>query len=126
MVIQNRIGLTSIKKASKEKKEFTQKLRSNPTPSEEKLWEYLRAKKLGYKFNRQAIIFGYIADFWCLEKNLVVEVDGKSHENRQEYDFKRDAHLANVGIKTIRFSASDIFQKIDTVITKIQNELSNR
>ena len=126
MVIQNRIGLTSIKKASKEKKEFTQKLRSNPTPSEEKLWEYLRAKKLGYKFNRQAIIFGYIADFWCLEKNLVVEVDGKSHENRQEYDFKRDAHLANVGIKTIRFSASDIFQKIDTVITKIHNELSNR
>ena len=126
MVIQNRIGLTSIKKASKEKKEFTQKLRSNPTPSEEKLWEYLRAKKLGYKFNRQAIIFGYIADFWCLEKNLVVEVDGKSHENRQEYDFKRDANLANVGIKTIRFSASDIFQKIDTVITKIQNELSNR
>jgi very-short-patch-repair endonuclease len=126
MVIQNRIGLTSIKKASKEKKEFTQKLRSNPTPSEEKLWEYLRAKKLGYKFNRQAIIFGYIADFWCPEKNLVVEVDGKSHENRQEYDFKRDTHLTNVGIKTIRFSASDIFKKIDTVITKIQNELNNR
>jgi very-short-patch-repair endonuclease len=126
MVIQNRIGLTSIKKASQEKKEFAQKLRSNPTPSEEILWEYLRAKKLGYKFNRQAIIFGYIADFWCSEKNLVVEVDGKSHEKRQEYDLTRDIHLANVGIKTIRFSASDIFQKIDTVITKIQNELSNR
>ena len=126
MVIQNRIGLTSIKKAAKGKKEFARKLRNNPTPSEEKLWGYLRAIKLGYKFNRQAIIFGYIADFWCPEKQIVVEVDGKSHENRGEYDAERDTRLANVGIKTVRFSASDIFDKIDLVVAKIQSELENR
>jgi len=124
--MQNRIGLTSIKKAAKGKKEFARKLRSNPTPSEEKLWGYLRARKLGYKFNRQAIIFGYIADFWCPEKQIVVEVDGKSHENRREYDAERDTRLANVGIKTVRFSASDIFEKIDLVVAHIQSELENR
>jgi len=95
-------------------------------PSEEKLWGYLRARKLGYKFNRQAIIFGYIADFWCPEKQIVVEVDGKSHENRREYDAERDTRLANVGIKTVRFSASDIFEKIDLVVANIQSELENR
>jgi very-short-patch-repair endonuclease len=124
--MQNRIGLTSIKKAAKGKKEFARKLRSNPMPSEEKLWGYLRARKLGYKFNRQAIIFGYIADFWCPEKQIVVEVDGKSHENRREYDAERDTRLANVGIKTVRFSASDIFEKIDLVVANIQSELENR
>jgi very-short-patch-repair endonuclease len=124
-MMQNRIGLTSIKKAAKGKKEFARKLRSNPTPSEERLWSYLRATKLGYKFNRQAIIFGYIADFWCPEKQLVVEVDGKSHENRGEYDVERDTRLANVGIKTVRFSAADVFKKIDIVIAKIQSELDN-
>ncbi len=125
MMMQNRIGLTSIKKAAKGKKEFARKLRSNPTPSEEKLWGYLRARKLGYKFNRQAIIFGYIADFWCPEKNLVVEVDGKSHKNREEYDAERDTRLANVGIKTVRFSVSDIFDKIDLVVANIQSELES-
>jgi very-short-patch-repair endonuclease len=124
--MQNRIGLTSIKKAAKGKKEFARKLRSNPTPSEEKLWGYLRARKLGYKFNRQAIIFGYIADFWCPEKQIVVEVDGKSHESRREYDAERDTRLANVGIKTVRFSASDIFEKIDLVVANIQSELEKR
>jgi len=124
--MQNRIGLTSIKKAAKGKKEFARKLRGNPTPSEEKLWGYLRARKLGYKFNRQAIIFGYIPDFWCPEKQIVVEVDGKSHENRREYDAERDTRLANVGIKTVRFSASDIFEKIDLVVANIQSELENR
>jgi very-short-patch-repair endonuclease len=123
--MQNRIGLTSIRKAAKGKKEFARKLRNNPTPSEEKLWAYLRARKLGYKFNRQAIIFGYIADFWCPEKNLVVEVDGKSHENRGEYDSERDTRLANVGIKTVRFSASDIFNKVDLVVANIQSELES-
>jgi very-short-patch-repair endonuclease len=126
MVIQNRIGLTSIKRAAKGKTEFARQLRNNPTPSEEKLWDYLRARKLGYKFSRQAIIFGYIADFWCPEKRLVIEVDGKSHENRREYDAERDTRLASTGIKTVRFSVSDIYENIDLVVAKIQSELNNR
>ena len=57
---------------------------------------------------------------------IVVEVDGKSHENRREYDAERDTRLANVGIRTVRFSASDIFEKIDLVVANIQSELENR
>jgi very-short-patch-repair endonuclease len=69
--------------------------------------------------------FGYIAGFWCLKKQLAVEVDGKSHENRGEYNLERDTRLANVGIKTVRFSAADVFEKIDIVIAKIQSEFDN-
>jgi len=113
-------------KASSEKKDFARKLRRAQSPPETILWEHLRARKLGYKFNRQSILFGYIADFWCPEKMIVIEVDGKYHDDRQEKDKERDERLANCGIKTIRFSASRVFGDIEGVVEDIKKELSTR
>lgn len=73
--ILNRTGLRSIKLASDEKKQFARNLRVHQTPAEDALWQAIRAKKLGVSVKRQAILYGWIADFWIPECNLVIEVD---------------------------------------------------
>ena len=69
-------------------KQYSRRLRKYGELSEALLWKHLRAKKTGYTFNRQKIILNYIADFYCKELNLVIEIDGKSHfsEQSQESD----------------------------------------
>ena len=63
-----------------EKLEFAKGMRSRATPAEDKLWQALRAKKLkGWKFRRQQVLLGYIADFYCEEADLCVELDGAVH-----------------------------------------------
>ena len=62
-------------------------LRKNPTEAERKLWKYLRLRQLGgYKFRRQAPLGSYIVDFVCLEKKLIVELDGGQHSIQINYD----------------------------------------
>jgi very-short-patch-repair endonuclease len=92
--------------------ELARSLRKNQTPSEEKLWQELRNRKLdGYKFLRQhPIIHGqfmkrllfFIADFYCWEKKLVLELDGGIHKLQKEYDEQRDLILKNKGLKILR------------------------
>ena len=55
-------------------------LRKNQTPQEEKMWWYLKDKRLGVKFRRQHSVSGYILDFYCKEKRLIVEIDGGIHQ----------------------------------------------
>jgi very-short-patch-repair endonuclease len=58
------------------------------------LWQQLKHKQLlGLDFDRQKIIGNYIADFYCAEKQVVIEVDGSSHDHKAEYDAQRDAFL---------------------------------
>jgi len=68
-----------------------QALRSNMTEPEKKLWQILRGEQMGVKFRRQHGIGHYIADFYCPELKLVIEVDGDSHESAdaQAYDAVR-------------------------------------
>ena len=86
-------------------------LRKNQTPSEKMLWQCLRNRKLaGYKFYRQHPIKVvhdgktryFIADFYCHEKNLVIEVDGKIHDNQKEYDEYRTFLINQLGIRVFR------------------------
>jgi very-short-patch-repair endonuclease len=68
-------------------------LRRNMTPSEQKLWQCLRAGRLeGFHFRRQQIIGSYIVDFYCHKSRLVIELDGRSHLDHQEYDLERDEY----------------------------------
>jgi very-short-patch-repair endonuclease len=72
-------------------------LRSNLTRPEALLWQHLRGDKLGVRFRRQHRIGSYIADFYCAAANLVVEIDGDSHAEREEYDANRTWWLAQRG-----------------------------
>ena len=98
-------------------------MRGVPTEAEKLLWEYLRANQLGVKFRRQHPLGDYIADFVCLEKHLVIELDGKSHEETAEHDSLRDETLALLGYKTIRFTNEELFGEIECVLATIQKNL---
>jgi len=101
-------------------------LRRTMTEAEIILWNELRNKKLnGYKFRRQHPIKNYVADFYCHEARLVVEVDGEIHkdESTKEYDEKRTHDLKEFGIKVIRFANKDILNTIDEVLFKISMEI---
>ena len=103
--------------------EKAKEMRGVPTEAERLLWEYLRANQLGVKFRRQHPLGDYIADFACLEKHLVIELDGKSHEETAEHDSLRDDTLALLGYKTIRFTNEELFGEIECVLANIKKNL---
>jgi leucyl-tRNA synthetase len=110
-------------------------LRKNPTPSEKLLWNYLRRRNLlGYKCLRQHPIFYrinnnwvefFIADFYCSELKLIIEVDGKIHDNNKEYDSERDLKLLNKGICVIRIKNEELVN-MKSVILYLTEMISNR
>lgn len=93
-------------------------LRHNSTPEERRLWSRLRAKRFGLKFRRQVPIGKYIVDFVCLEKNLIIEVDGSQHAE-DENDTIRTAYLEQSGFKVIRFWNKEINQNLEMCLDKI-------
>ena len=81
------------------------KMRKKPTRAEERVWRIVRDRKVeGLKFRRQAVIAGFIADFYCAELKLILELDGSFHENQEvrDYDSARDEVLRNLGYRVIR------------------------
>ena len=98
-------------------------LRKSLTPQELKLWFYLKNNKLGVKFRRQHGTGPYIVDFYCKEKNLVIEIDGSSHKDAKEYDKERNNYIETLGIKILRFWNSEIDKNIEGVLKKIKENL---
>lgn len=89
------------------KLELARQFRKNPTPKEDEVWQWLRRNQmLGLKWRRQQIIEGFIADFYCHELSLVLEIDGEVHLSKEqmEYDQYRDYVFQSKGIYTIRIS----------------------
>ena len=101
-------------------KELSQILRKNMTDSEKMLWSKLRRKQhFGMKFRRQNPIGRYIADFYCHELKLIIEVDGKIHDTRKEYDKNRDSFLKAGEYNFLRFNNNEIEKSLDEVLEKI-------
>jgi leucyl-tRNA synthetase len=107
-------------------KERAKEMRRNPTPTKAVLWEELRNKKLGFKFRRQHAIDVFIADFICLEKKLVIEIDGAAHQNTSEYDALRDEILLDAGFDTLRFDVKEIENSLELCLKKISERLKSR
>lgn len=95
-------------------------LRKTTTDAEQLLWKNLRNRKLGgFKFRRQHPIDIFIADFYCHEIKLVIEIDGEIHKYQKEYDIGRTAELERFGIKVIRFSNDDVLLNVVNVCEAI-------
>ena len=104
-------------------KVIRKKLRSSATPQEIILWSRLKGKQLGCKFRRQQSLGKYIVDFYCPEKNLVIELDGWQHEEQIEYDKNRSNFLESLNLKILRFWNNDINNNLDNVILEIEKYL---
>jgi very-short-patch-repair endonuclease len=98
-------------------------LRNNATPEEIILWNYLKNSKLGFKFRRQHSIGGYIIDFYCPEKRITIELDGKHHDYQLMYDKTRDTYLQSLGVTVLRFKNDQVANDLDTILEKIVNSL---
>lgn len=112
----------------KDVKEYALEHRKNPTPAEALLWKKLRNRKDGFKFRRQHIIDKYIADFVCLKKGVVIEIDGNIHQmpDVKENDEVRTARLNELGFEVLRFSNEDILRRKEDVIKGIIEYLQEK
>jgi very-short-patch-repair endonuclease len=108
-------------------KENAVKNRKNPTEAESVLWDMLKGNKIGYHFRRQHIILDYIVDFICLDKGLIIELDGGYHNDPQqkECDKARTAHLQRLGYTELRFKNEELLCNPDAVIQKIKDTLKS-
>ncbi len=108
--------------------EFAKDLRQTSTVAEQLLWEHIRNKKLsGLKFRRQHPLDNYIADFYCHEKKLAIELDGGIHNNKEAkaMDDNRTFMLTELNITVIRFKNEEVINNIENVIKSI-DEIAKR
>ncbi len=104
----------------------SRELRKIATEAEDLLWQELRNQKLEIKFRRQHVIDEFIVDFVCLEKMLVIEVDGEIHNEQKEYDEQRTLILNENGFNVIRFTNKEVKENIQQVLHTIKVELQTR
>jgi very-short-patch-repair endonuclease len=96
-------------------------LRSHQTEAEQKLLYHLRAHRFkDLKFKRQKPIGSYIVDFVCVERMLIVEIDGGQHSEQVEYDQRRDAWLRSQGYIVLRFWNNEVMQQLEGVLEQIR------
>ncbi len=104
--------------------EVARENRKNQTPAENKMWSILKNRQInGYKFLRQKPLNNFIADFYCAELMLVIEVDGDSHIEQREYDMLRSEKLEEYGIKVIRYQNNEIISNIDKVFKNLKEKI---
>ncbi|MBN2520377.1 MAG: DUF559 domain-containing protein [Bacteroidales bacterium] len=104
-------------------KNLARKLRNNSTKSEIILWKHLKGKQMhGYDFHRQKPIDNYIADFFCHELMLVIELDGYTHQFDEviKKDKIKSSRLKELGIKVLRFPDGEVYNNIDNVLKTIE------
>ena len=100
-------------------------LRKSMTDAERVLWYNLRDRRLGgWKFRRQHAVGPFIVDFVCLEKKLVIEVDGGQHAEMIVQDDNRTEYLSKSGYKVVRFWNNQVLQETEAVLQVILDEVS--
>jgi len=108
-------------------KQIARVLRNNMTLGEILLWKELKGKKLlGYDFHRQKPIDRYVVDFYCPRLKLVIEIDGDSHEGKEEADRIRQEKLESLGLTVLRFWDSDVKCNVDGIVGQLQEWIEAR
>jgi very-short-patch-repair endonuclease len=99
-------------------------MRHEQTGAERKFWQKVRDRRLDrHKFKRQYSIGPYIVDFICLERRLIVELDGGQHATQQSYDAARDAFLAAEGFQVLRLWNHDVLTNMEGVLVTLLDAL---
>ena len=109
--------------ATAAKLELARQMRREQTEAERVLWRAMRGRTLGgFKFRRQHVVAGFLADFYCPAARLAIEVDGEVHNSHQDYDQGRDAVFRSLGIRTMRFTNDDVLRFLPQVRDAIRRE----
>ncbi len=105
------------------KRNLARRFRQEMTRSEQILWSRLRGNRLmNLHFRRQHLIRGFIVDFYCHAAKLVVEIDGKIHNSRNEIDQYRDMVMRTEDLEVLRLTAQEVEENPDAAIEKISNK----
>ncbi len=116
-------GETGMKSA--DRRQLCRELRQRQTPAEAFLWELVRNRRFdGLRFRRQHPLGPFIADFYCPEHRLVVELDGGIHQRQQERDRARDEAINQFGIRVLRFKNEDVLERPEEVLETVRSSLS--
>ena len=113
--------------SSKSSFEDAKKLRSNQTDAEALLWEALRNRQInGLKFRRQHPVSSFIADFYCHERQLVIELDGSIHDEPEvaERDQLRTNVFTELGLKVVRFRNEEVINDLNNVLQRIKTTIN--
>lgn len=117
------------RKATKRKMKFAKKLRKRQTRAERAFGKIAKELKeeTDVNFWSQAVLLGWIVDFWCPKLKLVVEIDGKTHEGREDYDAKRASVMQEeIGADTIRFTNKEVLTNPAVVKSKLRRLIKSR
>jgi very-short-patch-repair endonuclease len=102
-------------------------LRKQMTLAEVLLWNALKGTQmLGYDFHRQKPIDQYVVDFFCPRLMLAIEIDGTSHEGKQEQDSRRQKEIERYGISFLRFSDNEVKQNLHGVLQSVREWIVSR
>jgi len=100
-----------------------QRLRHEATFPERLLWSRLGANQLGgLHMRRQHPVGPYIVDFYCARAKLAIEIDGRSHDERERYDAERTRYLESLGMRVIRFTDDEVLNNLEDVLRRIACE----
>mgnify|MGYP003575335716 CR=1 FL=1 len=109
------------KRAESEKAENARRMRKTPTEAEEILWTRLRSRQCdGFKFRRKAVALGWIADFYCPEVRLIIEIDGGYQDPRAEEDRRRDDVMCAAGLSVLRVSDAMVISDIEGAVGQVK------
>jgi very-short-patch-repair endonuclease len=110
------------KRCPPEKRVYAKNLRRHPTRAETILWSYLRNNQLGFRFKRQELVLGWIADFYCPKAKIVIEIDGPGHDIlRKADDWYRDQKMWDHGILTLRVNNRSVERTPKAVVGWIKD-----
>ena len=111
--------------ATSETFQIAERLRKEMTAAEKLLWEKVCKNQLGTRIRRQHPIWKFIADFYCHEVKLVIEIDGDVHLNadNKKYDISRDIVLNEFRIEVLRFTNHQVINEMNDVIKKINDTI---
>jgi very-short-patch-repair endonuclease len=108
-------------------RKYTSDNRNKPTKAELLVWNMiLRKDRLGYRFLRQKPIGQYIIDFYCSKLMLAIEIDGSTHDLKENYDFDRDIKLKQKGIKILHYEDEIVKHKLEYVFDDIKLHIKDR
>jgi very-short-patch-repair endonuclease len=113
----------NIHKYNPDLKALARQLRKNSTLAEVLFWRNVKGKVFGYEFHRQVPIDEFIVDFYCHELNLVIEIDGNTHNYNYDHDEFRQRKLEGLGIRVVRFNDEDVKKHMIDVLRMVQYKI---